>query len=66
MAESGAFYEKTLNITSLVPANQPFHCFCGWSGLATELAKSNDFSCCPACGDFDIRMPFEFFEWSSN
>ena len=66
MSDSVAFFEKKLNITSLVFANQPFHCSCGWSGVATELAKSNDFSCCPACGDFDIRMPFEFFEWSSN
>jgi len=63
MANSVAFFEKNLNITSLVPLNQSFFCGCGWCGVATELAKSNDYSCCPDCGDYDVRMPFDFFEW---
>lgn len=63
MADSVAFFEKNLNITSLVLKTQPFHCACGWSGVATELAKSKGFSCCPICKDNDVRMPHQFFEW---
>jgi len=63
MANSVVFFDKNINITSLVSLNQSFFCSCGWCGVATELANSNDYSCCPKCGDYDIRMPFDFFEW---
>lgn len=64
MADSVIFHEKEMNITTAVNPDLRFFCSCNWSGFATELAKQNDYSCCPSCGDFDVRMSFEFFDWT--
>lgn len=58
MANSVNFLHVNLN-TSLNSLYTVFKCSCGWTGFITELAKSNSYSCCPTCGDFDVRIDFE-------
>lgn len=62
MAESVAFFfDKTMNITERVPAQEKFFCSqCSWVGLATDLATHKQFSCCPECKNYDVRVQNDF------
>lgn len=65
MANSVNFLHADLN-TSLNSHFSVFKCFCGWTGFITELASKNSYSCCPTCGEYDVRMDFESIKMESE
>lgn len=56
MTDSVAIHDHYMNITYRVVNETQFECDCGWQGLATELVVFKDFTCCPICLNFDVRV----------
>ncbi|WP_281556533.1 hypothetical protein [Thalassomonas sp. RHCl1] len=59
MADTVVIRERELNITSQMSSTAPFHCECGWSGVARDLAETNGLSTCPRCQNLDVRLDLE-------
>jgi len=57
MPMQAAFHNQVMNITEPVSQFVIFDCTsCEWTGTVKELALINNFSCCPKCNEFDVRV----------
>lgn len=51
------FHNQPMNISSEVNSNVLFKCTgCTWSGHVSELGLFLNFSCCPECYEYDVRV----------
>ncbi|XPF92676.1 hypothetical protein ACM9HF_20080 [Colwellia sp. RE-S-Sl-9] len=57
MVQIVVIHNKPMNITERVLDNVAFECTsCNWVGFPEFLAILNDFSCCPICHEYDVRV----------